>query len=189
MKGIREMKDLALMLVQLREKGMREVTGADLKELIVRAVRATGAISAVAAGIGIITDLATIAGAAREATRGRKINLSGARSQVKVSFRKPRLRMKSAEMKKREEIIRREKDFIYEEDEASVKNKNKAGRFIKPEKKPEEEAKEQIKVITVPESLTLKELADKMKMQPSAIIKKLFLQGQIVTVNSEISFE
>lgn len=28
-----------------------------------------------------------------------------------------------------------------------------------------------------------------MKMQPSVIIKKLFLQGQIVTVNSELSFE
>ena len=28
-----------------------------------------------------------------------------------------------------------------------------------------------------------------MKLQPSVIIKKLFLQGQIVTVNSEISFE
>ena len=28
-----------------------------------------------------------------------------------------------------------------------------------------------------------------MKLQPSAIIKKLFLQGQIVTVNSEITFE
>lgn len=81
------------------------------------------------------------------------------------------------------------KDFIYEEDEAAVKNKNKAGRFIKPEKKVEEVAEEQIKVITIPESLTIKELADKMKLQPSAIIKKLFLQGQIVTVNSEVSFE
>lgn len=81
------------------------------------------------------------------------------------------------------------KDFIYEDDEAAVKNKNKAGRFIKPEKKVEEVVEEQIKVITIPESLTIKELADKMKMQPSVIIKKLFLQGQIVTVNSEISFE
>ncbi len=84
---------------------------------------------------------------------------------------------------------RSRKDFIYEEDEAAVKNKNKAGRFIKPEKKVEEAVEEQIKVITIPESLTIKELADKMKLQPSAIIKKLFLQGQIVTVNSEISFE
>ena len=81
------------------------------------------------------------------------------------------------------------KDFIYEEDETAVKNKNKAGRFIKPEKKVEEAVEEQIKVITIPESLTIKELADKMKLQPSVIIKKLFLQGQIVTVNSEISFE
>lgn len=80
------------------------------------------------------------------------------------------------------------KDFMYEEDEAALKNKNKAGRFIKPEKK-QEEPEEQIKVITLPESLTIKELADKMKMQPSVIIKKLFLQGQIVTVNTEISYE
>lgn len=84
---------------------------------------------------------------------------------------------------------RSRKDFIYEEDEAAVKNKNKAGRFIRPEKKVEEAVEEKIRVITIPESLTIKDLADKMKLQPSAIIKKLFLQGQIVTVNSEISFE
>ena len=84
---------------------------------------------------------------------------------------------------------RSKKDFMYEEDEAALKNKNKAGRFIKPEKKVEEPVEEQIKVITIPESLTIKDLADKMKLQPSAIIKKLFLQGQIVTVNSEITFE
>ena len=38
------------------------------------------------------------------------------------------------------------KDFMYEEDETALKNKNKAGRFIKPEKK-QEEPEEQIKVI------------------------------------------
>ena len=53
----------------------------------------------------------------------------------------------------------------------------------------EDAKEEQIKVITVPESITIKDFADKMKLQPSAIIKKLFLQGQIVTVNSELSFE
>ncbi len=84
---------------------------------------------------------------------------------------------------------RSKKDHIYEEDEAAVKNRNKAGRFIKPEKKPEESREEQIKVITIPETLTIKELADKMKIQPSVIIKKLFLQGQVVTLNSDVSFE
>ena len=77
------------------------------------------------------------------------------------------------------------KDFIYDNE----KTKNKAGRFIKPEKKVEEVKEEQIKVIELPETLTIKELADKMKMQPSVIIKKLFLQGQIVTVNTDITYE
>ncbi len=80
---------------------------------------------------------------------------------------------------------RSKKDAIYEEEE--LKNKNKAGRFIKPEKK--EEVVEEIKVITLPEVLTIKDLADKMRMQPSVIVKKLFLQGQMVTVNQEITYE
>ncbi len=81
---------------------------------------------------------------------------------------------------------RSKKDSIYEED-GVISGKNKAGRFIKPEKK--EEVVEEIKVITLPEVITIKELAEKMKMQPAAIIKKLFMQGQIVTVNQEISYE
>ncbi len=85
---------------------------------------------------------------------------------------------------------RSKKDLIYEEDDFGGKGKNnKPGRFIKPEKKVQEKEEEQIKVITLPESLTIKELADKMKIQPSAIVKKLFMQGQIVTVNQEITYE
>lgn len=84
---------------------------------------------------------------------------------------------------------RSKKDAIYEESEASKKLKNKPGRFIKPEKRPEENKEEQIKTVILPDVLTIKELADKMKIQPSVIVKKLFLQGQIVTVNQEISFE
>ena len=36
---------------------------------------------------------------------------------------------------------------------------------------------------------SLRELADKMKIQPSAIIKKLFLPGKMMTVNSELTYE
>ncbi len=97
--------------------------------------------------------------------------------------------------KKREEDKRRlsqekdkrsRKDLIYEEEDAL---KNKPGRFIKPEKKKEEVVEEVIKVITLPEMITIKDLADKMKLQPSVIVKKLFMEGKIVTVNQEISFE
>ena len=47
----------------------------------------------------------------------------------------------------------------------------------------------QIKMITIPEMLTIKDLADAMKIQTSTIIKKLFLQGKVVTVNDEIDYE
>ena len=44
-------------------------------------------------------------------------------------------------------------------------------------------------MITIPETLTIQELADKMKIQPSVIVKKLFMQGKIVTVNQEVDFD
>ena len=37
--------------------------------------------------------------------------------------------------------------------------------------------------------MTIRELAEKMKMQPSVIVKKLFMEGIMVTVNHEIDFE
>ena len=48
---------------------------------------------------------------------------------------------------------------------------------------------EEIKVITIPEAITIGELADKMKMQSSALIKKLFMQGMMLNVNQEVDFE
>ncbi len=88
----------------------------------------------------------------------------------------------------------------YKNDRYDKKNNNEDGPrtkggkvskhpFIMPQKSAEQKVEETVKVITVPDVLTIKELADKMKMQPSVIIKKLFLQGQIVTMNSEIDFE
>lgn len=64
------------------------------------------------------------------------------------------------------------------------KNNNQPKPPVKQEPKEEE-----IKVITLPEYLTIKELADKMKMQASAIIKKLFMQGQMFSINQEIDYE
>ena len=52
-----------------------------------------------------------------------------------------------------------------------------------------EEKKEEIREITLPDKMTVRELAEKMKMQPSVIVKKLFLEGTMVTVNQEIDFE
>ena len=45
------------------------------------------------------------------------------------------------------------------------------------------------KVIEIPEMISIHDLAEKMKIQPSVIIKKLFLEGKMMTVNSELDFE
>ena len=83
---------------------------------------------------------------------------------------------------------RNKKDLAYEQEEMMPRSK-RVGRFIKPEVKKVEEPEEQIKVISIPEKVSIKELAEKIKMQPSVIIKKLFMAGQISTVNTELTYE
>ena len=63
------------------------------------------------------------------------------------------------------------------------------GAFIMPQPKKEESKADEVKTITLPDVLTIKELAEKMKLQPSVIVKKLFLKGQVVTLNQEIDYE
>lgn len=70
----------------------------------------------------------------------------------------------------------------------SKKDPNRKGAFIKPEPV-KQEPEEDIKQIIIPESLTIRELADKMKMPAAALVKKLFMQGQMVSLNQEITFD
>ena len=44
-------------------------------------------------------------------------------------------------------------------------------------------------MITLPDNITIKDLADKMKVPAAGIIKKLFMEGKIVTLNQEISYD
>ena len=61
-------------------------------------------------------------------------------------------------------------------------------RNAQPQTPAEKKKEEEVKNITLPEIMTVRELADKMKIQASAIVKKLFMQGEMVTVNQEIDF-
>lgn len=72
----------------------------------------------------------------------------------------------------------------------SGKTGKTAGKFIKPVTPPPAEKKEdEIRTITIPDRLTIRELADLLKVQAAAIVKKLFLQGTMVTVNHEIEYD
>ena len=76
----------------------------------------------------------------------------------------------------------------YEEKEAKM---NKAGKFQKPVKAVQEVKKDdnEPKTIQIPEKISVQDLAERMKMQPSVIIKKMFLAGKIMTINTELDFE
>lgn len=85
----------------------------------------------------------------------------------------------------------KKKDFRHDEDRVGKgkKGKNEPKQQLQKPQPKEQKQEEQIKSIVIPEVLTIKELADKMKIVPSVIVKKLFMQGKIVTVNQEIDYE
>ena len=78
----------------------------------------------------------------------------------------------------------------HDEEEGRMKGGKPAkGAFIMPQK-PAKPKEEEVKVITLPENITIKELAEKMKVQPSVIVGKLFKEkGQMVTVNQEVDYD
>ena len=69
------------------------------------------------------------------------------------------------------------------------KDPHRKGAFIKPEPVKKEEPEDTIRTIILPEKLTLRDLGDKLKVAPAQIVKKLFLKGQMVSINQEISFD
>ncbi len=94
--------------------------------------------------------------------------------------------------RKRDKVNKKDRDFDNEDGlkKGKKKDPNRKGAFImpKPVAKKEEDPNE-IKTIIIPEVVTIKELADKLKQNASNIVKKLFLQGKMYSINSEIPFE
>ena len=104
-----------------------------------------------------------------------------------ISEQKPS-RNKPKDAHKKKEYNRNEENEDRLQKGKKGKNNNAQPKMVKPQPK-KEVVEEQIKQITIPEVLTIQELADAMKIQPSVIVKKLFMQGKIVTVNQEIDYE
>ena len=110
--------------------------------------------------------------------------------------RKPVRDVKNKEKDKEKEREREEKK-TQDRRNGQGSNRPNQGRFQKSRlpkalqkparPQPKEEKKEVVKEITLPEKMTIRELAEKMKMQPAVIVKKLFMEGTMV--NHEIDFE
>lgn len=106
----------------------------------------------------------------------RKESRDSRRGNVNQKQVKDKVKEKTKGPKKQERLVNLEKS---------------TGKHKKPQQAPApaEKKEDEIRTIVLPEKLTIKELADAMKVQASAIVKKLFLQGIMVTVNQEIDYE
>ena len=121
------------------------------------------------------------------------------RSSSSDSVFTPELTKTSKDSKRERDRENKNKKKDFEKGGQGGRRPNQGGRrpnsripkaLQKPNPQPkQEEKKPEIKEITIPEKLTIRELADAMKMQPSVIVKKLFMEGVMVTVNQEIDFE
>ena len=81
-----------------------------------------------------------------------------------------------------------EKNTRFTENTRNI-SKMKQQNSKKPEPQPKAEEDDGIKTITIPETLTLAELAEAMKQQPAALVKSLFMKGTMMTINAELTFE
>ena len=82
---------------------------------------------------------------------------------------------------KREDRRNKKNDFRDIEDMGERKKK--------PVKKQEKKEEETIKTVTLPEVLTLSEFASKIKQPVNQLIKKLFMEGKMYTVNTDLTYE
>ena len=127
-------------------------------------------------------------------SRGGRDGRSGEKSSIKADLANELTKEQRAAAfndRSRDKNRDRGRDRDMEDGAAKIKkDPNRKGAFIKP--KPQQttqEKEDEIKTIILPEVVTIKALAEKMKQAPAALVKKLFLEGRMVSINQEITFE
>ena len=128
-------------------------------------------------------------GGARGSQGGRSSGIPKAPVESKPLEKESRKRTERGDrnrVEKGEKLERLEKN---QNGRSQQKNGRKQSAPVKPPVPKQEKPEETIRTITIPEKLTIGELAEAMKVQPAQLVKKLFLQGTMVTVNQEIEFD
>ena len=128
-------------------------------------------------------------GGARGGQGGRSSGIPKAPVESKPLEKESRKRTERGDrnrVEKGEKLERLEKN---QNGRSQQKNGRKQSAPVKPPVPKQEKPEETIRTITIPEKLTIGELAETMKVQPAQLVKKLFLQGTMVTVNQEIEFD
>ena len=111
----------------------------------------------------------------------RKSSRKGDKSKDKE--KEARRENRETRVRGREDKRNKKNDF---RDNDEIRERKKKPQQVK---KPEKKEEETIKTITLPETLTLSEFASKIKQPVNALIKKLFLEGKMYTVNTDLTYE
>ncbi len=137
----------------------------------------------------------------RGGQNGRRDGRRDDRRDEKISIPAPmdRASMDRDRMDRHKEKKERDKSSLFEDGDSRKRNRKKNEHFTvkgtkpvnKPVQKPKPKEPEEpvIRTIELPEVLTVQELADKIKTPVSQLIKKLFLAGEMVTVNTDLDFD
>ncbi|MFA9466766.1 MAG: translation initiation factor IF-2, partial [Velocimicrobium sp.] len=130
---------------------------------------------------------------------GQRYGNSSSFAKQRADFDKPRYETakpldKTAQRKndKSKRPFDRNRSNKYREKDISIlkKDPNRKGAFIKPQPvMVEKEPDDGIKTVMISEIITIRDLADKMKLPAASIVKKLFLEGKMYSINQEIAFE
>ena len=118
----------------------------------------------------------------------REINKFNKEASVNTEELRGKETRERADNRKNNNNRKQDRDKLGKKQERFI-NLEKHGGKKKPQQPKQEKAEEVIKSIILPEKITIKELADKMKVQAAVIVKKLFLKGTMVTVNQEVDYE
>ena len=92
---------------------------------------------------------------------------------------------------KNRDARRNERDYEDRENKKGGKNAKNTARNAQHAKKPAPAQKvvEKITSIELPESITLQELAEKMKIPVAQVVKKMFMKGKVYTQNTPLTYD
>lgn len=144
---------------------MADLREADLTDRVVRVWKAARVIAGITATVSAVT---AITAATKEAMEDRVID-SEITDRIRASLRNLQVKILRRSAKMKETFQPGEGQQAFQEGpylRGRGRTEEQARTFHQAGKEKEEVQEEQIKVIVLPESITIKELAEKMKLQP-----------------------
>ena len=122
------------------------------------------------------------------------VELEEEEEEIQKNKKKEEMKEKRFHKKKKRPFPgERRKEFVEQQEreeklarEQQLQEKKKIKKAIPKKKKKEEEEKEELKIIQIPEVITVRELAELLDVSPTEIIAKLMQRGILATINHTI---